>query len=699
MKFRLILFSVIFHVFLSKSNTIDKAFSALNRKDYYTAQLLFIKASKKNTSISYFGLTQLYLKHDYLNLDSAYNCILKSEKTFATVSQKQREKFAKYNFDSLAIHNWKQTVSDAFFEIEKRNMSEIGFQNFIDKNPWSRNVENAVIFRDSIAFEFVLRIDSSSQTLNFLSKYPESVFKDRAFNLLVNQQYKETTIFGRIADFERFINEFPENSHVVDAENRIFELSTATGDLKAFREFISKYPQNRNIDEAWKQLYRIYMSDFESSKFDSFENEFPDFPFKEDFKQDKVVFLENYFPVASDQKYGYMNSNGAIVIQPQYDEVGVFRNGLAVVSKESKYGVINKKNELIVDFVYDEIVDFQDDRAIVSKEEKYNLIDRSGKEISSGKFSDLSSFHKEIYIGLEDSLYLFLDKNLNLVSDLKCQEIGDLLDGYSIVQVNNFYGVIDSNLRVRIPFQFDEIGRFENNIFIYSSSGKRGLIRSDGTKITEPIYDEIGELNIENNTTVVKSGSLISWIKIDGGNFFDFSTEYFPNALELAQFSKGYAVYRKKGKYGFVDSKGKLAFKPSLEITAKYINAIPANKNGKWGLIDFKNKMVKSFEYDLIEDFNAKGILVQKNGLSGLWDYNFVSILPLEFNSIKVFEKQYFIVTKGSKCGLYDFSGKQIIPVMYDRIQYFDKDCLILINENEITYYFSRTNHYLKLNR
>jgi hypothetical protein len=112
-----------------------------------------------------------------------------------------------------------------------------------------------------------------------------------------------------------------------------------------------------------------------------------------------------------------------------------------------------------------------------------------------------------------------------------------------------------------------------------------------------------------------------------------------------------------------------------------------------------KGKIIKSYEYDLLEDWNGRGILVQKNGLSGLWDYNFASVLPVEFNSIKVFENQFYIVTKGSKCGLYDFSGKPIIPIMYDRIQPFEKDCLTLINENEVSYYFIRTNHYLKLIR
>jgi hypothetical protein len=636
------------------------------------------------------------LTQDYRNLDSAYRYILYAEITFQFVPVKKRKAYQKFHFDSLAIQSYKQLVSDAFFELEIILLTENGLQNFIDKNSWSRQIDKAVFLRDSIAFFEVQKQDSTCYTLGFLTKYPNSFYASKANLLLQEQQFKETTQSGRIEDFERFINTYTGNFHVSDAENRIFELSTAKDDLKSYKFFVSNYPLNRNVNEAWKQIYRMYMFDFDSSKFDSFEKEFPDFPFKEDLKQDKEIFLENYFPVVSDQKFGYMNSNGRVVIEPQYDEVGVFRNGLAVVSKDSKYGIINKKNELIVDFIYDEILDFQEDRAIVIKGDTYNLVDRSGKEISSSPFIDLTSFSSKIYIGIKDSFYQFYDKNLNVLSDLKCQEIGNLQDGYSIIQIDNLFGVIDSNLQVKIPVQFHDIHPFHNGVFVYTVNGKKGLIRTDELKLTEPLYDDISDLNLENKTAVVRMGSSISWIKIDGTKLFDFTTEYFPNALELAQFSKGFAVFRKKGKYGLIDEKSKLAFKPSLESISKYINAIPIEKDAKWGLMDLKGKIIKSYEYDLIEDWNGKGIIVNKNGLSGLWDFKFSTILPLEFNSIKLFEDQFYIVTKGAKCGLYDLNGKQIIPVAYDRIQLFEKDCLTLINDSEISYYFIRTNYFLK---
>jgi hypothetical protein len=295
-----------------------------------------------------------------------------------------------------------------------------------------------------------------------------------------------------------------------------------------------------------------------------------------------------------------------------------------------------------------------------------------------------------------DSHYVFYDQNLIELSAVEFQEVGLLLNGFAIVKQNNLFGLIDSSLNIKIKCQFDDLVKFNEGQFIYTLNSKKGLISAEGVKLTEPIYDEISAFNSENNTAIVKIGSQLNWIKKDGSKLFDLSMEYFPNSLELAQFSKGYAIYRKKGKFGLIDDKAKLAFKTSLDQIGKYVNFIPTIKDGKWGLIDLKGKIVTPYEFELIEDWNNRGILIQKNGLTGMLNYQLGLVLPIEFNSIKVFEEQFLIVIKGSKCGLYDFSGKEVLPIIYDRIQLFEKDCLTLFNENEVLYYFIRTKRFLK---
>jgi outer membrane protein assembly factor BamD (BamD/ComL family) len=693
---RIFFFCCLFSCSFSFSGPIEKAFESLNRKDYYTADQLFRKSLKKNSSICAFGLTQLYLKHDYLLLDSAYRYVLISEASFSQVKAKSLKKFKEFGFDSLAIQSCKQMVSDAYFEQSIKQSNEEKFQSFIDFNPWSRHISNAIFLRDSVAFNQVKDQNNSAVTIKFLEKYPNSIYYNQGRSLLLDQQYYEETNHGLINDFIVFMNKFPENPHVIDAENRIFELSTLIKGVKEYETFIRRFPKNRNINEAWKMLYRIYMKDFDVARFEAFEKEFPDFPFKEELENERNLFLENYFPITLGEKIGYMNSQGKITIAPEYGDAGPFIEGLAVVLKGEKYGVINKKNETVIDFIYDEISTFNNGRAIAIRGEEYRLIDRSGRFISNNVFKDLSRHNSNYFIGLVDSLYCIYDINLNEVSVNKYNEVGRFIDGFSIVQKDRKFGLIDHLTFEVIPPQFDEIQKLDSDLYVYSINGKKGIVNSKGNKITAPIFDDISGFDQVNKIVVVKNGGNLSWIKSDGTKFFDTNFEYFPNAISLAQFSNDYAIIRKSGKYGLIDNKGNIAFKPSLDILGKYVGAIPTVKSNKWGLIDLKSKVVLPFEYELIESWSTFGILIQKNGLIGLMDYKLNKILPLEFNSIKLFEEQFFLVSKAGKFGLFDFNGKEVVPIIYDRIQLFEKDCLTLFVDNQMEYYFPKTKIHLK---
>ncbi|MEG0456877.1 MAG: WG repeat-containing protein [Oscillospiraceae bacterium] len=53
-------------------------------------------------------------------------------------------------------------------------------------------------------------------------------------------------------------------------------------------------------------------------------------------------------------KYGFLNNEGNVVIEPQFDTVSAFDlNGYSIVSKDDLYGMINTKGEVIINFKYD----------------------------------------------------------------------------------------------------------------------------------------------------------------------------------------------------------------------------------------------------------------------------------------------------------------------------------------------------------
>ena len=73
----------------ARANPIKKAFLALDQKNYGLAFSQFQKLKKRNPSLAYFGLTQIYQSPALYNLDSCLKYALKAENTLNLVSSKQ----------------------------------------------------------------------------------------------------------------------------------------------------------------------------------------------------------------------------------------------------------------------------------------------------------------------------------------------------------------------------------------------------------------------------------------------------------------------------------------------------------------------------------------------------------------------------------------------------------------------------------
>lgn len=68
------------------------------------------------------------------------------------------------------------------------------------------------------------------------------------------------------------------------------------------------------------------------------------------------LFFDSYAAFEQNGKWGFVDTEGNVAIEPQYDCAQSFANGYAAVKKQGKWGFINKKNEMIVNPMFDEAV-------------------------------------------------------------------------------------------------------------------------------------------------------------------------------------------------------------------------------------------------------------------------------------------------------------------------------------------------------
>lgn len=86
-------------------------------------------------------------------------------------------------------------------------------------------------------------------------------------------------------------------------------------------------------------------------------------------------------------KYGFINKSGKLEIPLKFDYALPFSEGLAAVGKGSdiaegyKWGFIDRTGKLIIPFQYDEVSSFKNGKVSVTVGDEYFKIDKNGKKI------------------------------------------------------------------------------------------------------------------------------------------------------------------------------------------------------------------------------------------------------------------------------------------------------------------------------
>ncbi len=178
------------------------------------------------------------------------------------------------------------------------------------------------------------------------------------------------------------------------------------------------------------------------------------------------------------------------IIPPQFEEVDAFSEGLAAVKIKGKWGYINSDGELVIKPKFTKAGPFKNDRAIavvgsvgavfdtfVSTEETL-LIDIDGEVVKKNKFitfgclgCDLIPVRKELG-GIDrksgtfiDAPLGYMDRNLNLVIDFKFSSAGDFASNgiahvTSFNEDKSFY--IDKKGKAVRNIEFSQQNKIEN---------------------------------------------------------------------------------------------------------------------------------------------------------------------------------------------------------------------------------------------
>ncbi len=228
-------------------------------------------------------------------------------------------------------------------------------------------------------------------------------------------------------------------------------------------------------------------------------------------------FREGFAAVKIDEKWGFIDIHGNIIIKPKYDDIYSFSEKLCAVgiidqeTNTKKWGFINQEGELIINFQFSNISNFKDGLAAVSTDgETWGYIDKYGKYEINPTFDYALNFTEGCALVKQGNSYGYIDKNGKYLINPQFNDAYPFTSEKVAPAKNTDgkWGYIDKSGRFKINPQFDSIiVNYFNKYGIVKQSNKFGIIDNKGKYYSNPQFDGV---NIDNsyNFITVKSDYL-----------------------------------------------------------------------------------------------------------------------------------------------------------------------------------------------
>ena len=120
-----------------------------------------------------------------------------------------------------------------------------------------------------------------------------------------------------------------------------------------------------------------------------------------------------------DYLWGVIDRQGNYVVEPIYDWVNSFHEGLAITVKNGKYGFVNEYGEVVIDFLFSNVHDFSNGLAAVAVEGKFGHINKEGKWVIQPKYDAAFNFNEDGYaVVMPTALSVSEYENVKTASEL-----------------------------------------------------------------------------------------------------------------------------------------------------------------------------------------------------------------------------------------------------------------------------------------
>ena len=348
----------------------------------------------------------------------------------------------------------------------------------------------------------------------------------------------------------------------------------------------------------------------------------------------------NLFPIVTPQGNGFINNTGKIAIEPQFDWVGKFSEGLAAVMIEEKIGYINRIGKLVIEpqLEYDPEIDgleyFSEGLAVASFPDRVydcfqkGYIDNRGRLAIDPQFNQAYPFREgiarvELLTG-NHLRWAFIDKvGKTIFSHPSASKARDFSEGLAAVKIERKWGYINPQGKIVIKPQFEDAQDFSEGLAaVIDVIGRWGYIDRTGNLVIKPRFNHVWEFTTppgkfsQGLAAVGADNGTRRWGYINKRGEFVIQPRFDSGYAGCGCFSEGLAWVTvgcepekrgiTTGKYGYINKKGEFVIKPIFDFAAEFFDGLAKVqiddsslfKRGKWGYINKSGQFVWEWVYN-----------------------------------------------------------------------------------------------------
>ena len=317
-------------------------------------------------------------------------------------------------------------------------------------------------------------------------------------------------------------------------------------------------------------------------------------------------------------KYGYINKQGVIAISPQFDRAKAFADGLAWVSKNGKPGYINQQGKMVI-----QLDSLEFPLNFARYVEKNLKKQEQSKLSEVPKFpSVFAPSFSEGVAPLEHTdadgyrIWGYINKSGNVVIEPVFNHALKFREGFAAIAPAaeagkpTLWGFIDKSGNIAVEPRFNLVSHFSEGLAhcmmwdvdtdeFFTGDWTHVFINQKGTIVICPKFNGAGSFS-----------EGLAWVKVgDKYGYIDKAGKLTikPQFNGAGDFSEGLAKVNvgkpapawaelageSIGKWGYINKTGKYVIEPKFHMARDFSDGLAAIQlNGKWGFIDSKGRLL-----------------------------------------------------------------------------------------------------------